>query len=102
MLRSEGSVQDVDWLTDHEKSVFLTAFEIDQKVIIRLASQRQRWIDQGQSLNLFFAADCPEEEIARVHQLAFLDERILALYYIRSSNSNKASSGEAACESCAS
>lgn len=102
ILFNDGSVQEEDWLTDHEKQVFLTAFEVDQKVIVRLASQRQKRLDQGQSLNLFFAAGTPEEYISEVHQMAFLDKNIIGLYYIRSNNSNKASTGEVACESCAS
>ncbi len=102
ILLNEGSVQDEDWLTDHQKRVFLTAFEVDQMTIIRLASQRQKSLDQGQSLNLFFAAGTAEEYISKVHQAAFLDDEILGLYYIRSNSSNKASTGEVACESCAS
>lgn len=49
-----GSVQHVDWLDTYEKSVFKTAFEIDQMAILRLASARGKFIDQWQSLNLFF------------------------------------------------
>lgn len=78
-----GSVQHLDWLTDNEKLVFKTAFEIDQKVILRLASQRQKHICQGQSLNLFFAADEKEEYISEVHKIAFLDKNIKGLYYMR-------------------
>jgi len=66
-----GSVQGVDWLTDEEKLVFRTAFEINQEAILRLASSRQRFIDQGQSLNLFFGSDATEEEIERVHKIAY-------------------------------
>lgn len=84
IIKHNGSVQHVDWLDDHEKSVFKTAFEIDQKQIIRLASSRQRWIDQAQSINLFFSADESEEYISEVHKMAFLDPWIKSLYYIRS------------------
>lgn len=76
-----GSVQGEDWLTEDEKRVFRTAFELDQRVILRLASQRQKYIDQGQSINLFFSADAEEEYISEVHKQAFLDENILSLYY---------------------
>lgn len=89
-----GSVQHVDWLTIEEKQVFKTAFEINQDAIIRLASQRARYIDQWQSLNLFFSAEESEGEISRVHQLAFKDENILALYYIYSSSGVQGSTGE--------
>jgi len=84
VIERKGSVQDVSWLTDEEKLVFKTAFEINQEVLLRYASQRQRYVDQGQSINLFFAGDTPEEEIARIHQIAFLDPYIGSLYYIYS------------------
>lgn len=83
VIDHKGSVQHLDWLTDHEKLVFKTAFEISQEVIVRLASQRQQWIDQAQSLNLFFSADEDEEWIAKVHAQAFKDPNILSLYYMR-------------------
>lgn len=98
LIKKDGSVQDVDWLTDHEKTVFKTAFEIDQFAIIRLASARQRWIDQAQSINLFFAADEKEEVISSVHQAAFNDPYIKSLYYIRSEAGVKGSTGE--CVAC--
>lgn len=82
IVEDNGSVQHVDWLTDEEKLVFRTAFEIDQKSVLRLASVRQKYVDQGQSLNLFFAADEDEEYISEVHQQAFMDENIKGLYYI--------------------
>ena len=83
IIEKNGSVQHLKWLTDHEKLVFRTAFEIDQLTLLRLASTRQQFICQGQSLNLFFDADESEEYIAKVHQTAMLDERIKGLYYIR-------------------
>lgn len=99
VLRKNGSVQNVSWLDEHEKKVYKTAFEIDQHVHLRLASNRQRWVDQGQSLNFFFAHNDTEEYISSVHQEAFLDPRILSLYYVYSSNELKADrSGE--CEAC--
>ena len=84
IINNAGSVQQVDWLSDEEKRVFKTAFEIDQKVIIRLASSRQKWIDQAQSINLFFSATESEEYISEVHKMAFKDPYIKSLYYIRS------------------
>lgn len=92
-----GSVQGEDWLSEDEKRVFRTAFELDQRVIIRLASQRQKYIDQGQSINLFFSADAEEEYISEVHKQAFLDENILSLYYCYST---KQSIKPRECESC--
>jgi ribonucleoside-diphosphate reductase alpha chain len=81
---SLGSVQKVDWLTDEEKRVFRTAFEINQESILRLAGTRGKYIDQWQSLNLFFSADEDEAWISHIHKMAFEDEKILALYYIYS------------------
>tara|TARA_R110002096_G_scaffold110795_3_gene241966 strand:+ start:1446 stop:3167 length:1722 start_codon:yes stop_codon:yes gene_type:complete len=93
-LNTAGSVQHLDWLTDHEKLVFKTAYEIDQRAIIRLASTRQKYICQGQSLNLFFNADEDEEYIMEIHQEAFLDEDIKGLYYMRTAAGVQASKGE--------
>jgi ribonucleoside-diphosphate reductase alpha chain len=84
IISNNGSVQHVDWLSDDEKEVFKTAFEISQHQILRLASARQRYIDQAQSINLFFSADEDERYISEVHKAAFLDPYIKSLYYIRS------------------
>ena len=78
------SVQKVDWLNEHEKKVFRTAFEIPVEWIIRLASQRQKYIDQAQSINLYFTSNDSEEYIGEMHKMAFEDEGILSLYYIYS------------------
>jgi ribonucleotide reductase alpha subunit len=86
IIDNHGSVQHVDWLTDDEKAVFKTAFEIPQTQIIRLASARQRFIDQAQSINLFFSAEEDEEYISEVHKMAFKDPYVKSLYYIRSEN----------------
>lgn len=93
-----GSVQNVDWLDPFEKSVFKTAFEINQKAIIRMASARGKYIDQWQQLNLFFAADEDPAWIAEVHREAFLDEGIRGLYYVYSKSGVAASKSE--CEAC--
>jgi ribonucleoside-diphosphate reductase alpha chain len=99
IIDDNGSVQKCKWLTDHEKLVFKDAFEIDQHTIIRLASARQRYIDQAQSINLFFSADEQEAIISSVHQAAFLDPYIKSLYYIRSEAGVTGSTGECvACE----
>ena len=84
IIEKKGSVQHVDWLTEDQKLVFKTAFEIDQRAILRLASTRQKFICQGQSLNLFFAADEDEAYISEIHKEAFLDPNIKGLYYLRS------------------
>jgi ribonucleoside-diphosphate reductase alpha chain len=94
----KGSVQHVTWLTEEEKAVFKTAFEISQKAILRLASARGRYIDQWQSLNLFFSADEDPAWISEVHQEAFEDPNILALYYVYSMSGVQGSKEE--CVAC--
>lgn len=84
-----GSVQHVDWLTDEEKMVFRTAFEINQSAILRLAAARGKWVDQWMSLNLFFAAGEDESYINEVHKEAFLNPDILGLYYVYSKAGSK-------------
>jgi ribonucleoside-diphosphate reductase alpha chain len=93
-----GSVQHVTWLTDEEKSVFKTAFEIDQESVVRMASARAGYIDQWQSLNLFFSADEDPAWISRVHKKAFNDPNILGLYYIYTQAGVQASKEE--CQAC--
>lgn len=98
---SNGSVQGPEFdeiLTPHEKQVFKTAFEMDMMNIIRMADARQRWIDQGQSLNLFFAADESERYISSVLKAAWKSERILAIYYIYTQAGVQASKDE--CVAC--
>ncbi len=92
-----GSVQDVDWLSDQEKMVFRTAFEIDQSAIVRLASNRQKFIDQGQSLNLFFSSEEEPQRISAVHRQAIEDPNIKSLYYLRSARGVRASADCVAC-----
>lgn len=89
-----GSVQHVDWLTEDEKLVFRTAFEINQHTIIRLAAARGKFMDQWQSLNLFFAAGEDESYINEVHKEAFLNPDILGLYYVYSMAGVQASKDE--------
>lgn len=79
-----GSVQHVDWLTDDEKLVFLNAFEMDQEILLRRASNRQKWLCQGQSLNFFVPENGCEERVARLMTRVICDENILSQYYIYS------------------
>ena len=93
-----GSVQGVEWLTEEEKEVFKTAFEINQYSILQQAEQRGRLLCQWQSLNLFLSADEDEAKIAAIHQYAVESEDILGLYYVYSKAGVQASSGE--CTAC--
>ena len=84
IIKHVGSVQHLDWLTDQEKAVFKTAFEVDQGTILKYASQRQKYLTQGQSLNFFVSEDGDEDRIAELVTKCFLDEDILSVYYIYS------------------
>lgn len=94
VIDAMGSVQNVEWLTNEEKLVFRTAFEINQSVVLRLAKARACYIDQWQSLNLFFSSEEDESYISQVHQEAFEDPDILGLYYVYSKAGIQASKDE--------
>jgi len=100
VLDDNGSARSLDFLTDHERELLLTAFEINQISIVDSVSRRQRFICQGQSCNLYFSATEEEEYISYVHQYAFEDENVKSLYYLRSKSGVEASKG--GCEACAS
>jgi len=96
---NEGSVQALEFLSDEEKRVFRTAYEINQKVLIDLAEQRQKWICQGQSLNLFFSANETEEWIHAVHKHAFEKDLLKSLYYVRTMPGIRADTDDS-CKAC--
>jgi len=79
---ASGSVQHLDCLTDQEKTVFLTAREINQHSIVKQAAQRQKWIDQGQSINLFFGSNSDPKYMHEVH-IAAWEGGMKSLYYLR-------------------
>ncbi len=83
IVDNKGSVQHLDFLDSDEKAVFKTAYEINQKVLIDLAEQRQVYLCQGQSLNLFFSATEDEAWIHEVHKYAFEQKLLKSLYYVR-------------------
>lgn len=85
ILLHNGSVQHLDFLSDREKAIFRTFSEISQVDVIKLAAQRQKFIDQGQSINLMIHPDTPASEINKLHLLAF-DEGLKSLYYQYSIN----------------
>ena len=83
IVANNGSVQQLDFLSDHEKLVFKNAFEIDQWVIFRMAKARQKYICQGQSLNFFIAEnENTETLLSDLMSACVLDEDILSQYYI--------------------
>jgi ribonucleoside-diphosphate reductase alpha chain len=83
IIANEGSVQHLDILSDWEKDVFKTAMEIDQRWIVDHASHRQSYIDQAQSLNLFFRPDVSVKYLHAVHFQAW-KQGLKTLYYCRS------------------
>lgn len=80
-----GSVKNVRGLSDDEKKVFLTAFELDQKALVRQAAQRQPFIDQSQSLNLFFPQGTDAAYFNACHMLAW-KLGVKTLYYCKSTS----------------
>ena len=80
-----GSVQHLDFLTPEEKAVFKTFGEISQKEIVTQAVQRQRYIDQGQSLNLMISPKAKPKEVNELMIYAW-ENGIKSLYYQRSAN----------------
>ena len=89
IVEQEGSVQHLDCLTDEEKTVFRTAFEIDQRWIIELAADRTPYICQSQSLNLFLPADIDKWDLHMLHWTAW-ERGIKSLYYCRSKSISRA------------
>lgn len=84
IIQNVGSVQHLDWLTDHEKAVFRTAFEVDQNFILRYASQRQKYLCQGQSLNFYIPEDGSESYYSELISRTIVDPNILSQYYVYS------------------
>jgi len=88
VLQHQGSVQSLKCLTDEEKNVFKTAFEIDQSWIIKHAADRQKYIDQAQSVNLFFKNPVDINDVHVLHLDAW-KKGLKTLYYSRSMKSNR-------------
>ena len=89
IIANDGSCQHLDILTDDEKAVFKTSMEIDQRWVIELASDRQQYIDQAQSLNLFFRPDAHIKYLHAIHFMAW-KKGLKTLYYCRSEKIGKA------------
>jgi ribonucleoside-diphosphate reductase alpha chain len=89
IIANDGSVQHLDWLGDWEKDVFKTSMEIDQRWVVQHASDRQEYIDQAQSLNVFFR---PDSHIKYIHAVHFMAWKLglKTMYYCRSDKIAKA------------
>lgn len=89
IIANDGSVQHLEWMDDWTKDVFKTSMEIDQRWLIQHASDRQEYIDQAQSLNVFFRPDANVKYIHAVHFQAW-KSGLKTLYYCRSEKIGKA------------
>jgi len=89
IIANDGSVQHLKCLDDYEKDIYKTSMEIDQRWVIEHAADRQEFIDQSQSLNVFFR---PDANIAYLHAVHFLawKKKLKTLYYCRSEKIGKA------------
>ena len=90
-----GSVQHLDFLTQEEKDVFKTAFELDQRWVIEHAADRTPYICQSQSLNVFLPADVHKRDLHQIHFSAW-KKGVKSLYYCRSKSIQRAESAEGA------
>ena len=89
IIANDGSVQHLEWMDENTKAVFKTSMEIDQRWVIELASDRQQYIDQAQSINLFFRPDSHIKYIHAIHFMAW-KKGLKTLYYCRSEKIGKA------------
>ena len=89
IIANDGSVQHLTWMDDWTKDVFKTSMEIDQRWLVQHAADRQEYIDQAQSLNLFFRPDVNIKYLHAVHFLAW-KSGLKTLYYCRSEKIGKA------------
>ena len=89
IVENEGSVQHLDDLSQDEKDVFKTAFEIDQRWVVELAADRTPEICQSQSLNLFLPGDVDKWDLHMLHWTAW-EQGLKSLYYLRSKSVQRA------------
>ncbi|MFT4954472.1 MAG: ribonucleoside-diphosphate reductase alpha chain [Brevundimonas sp.] len=90
ILEQEGSVQHLDELTEDEKAIFKTAFELDQRWVVELAADRTPEICQAQSVNLFIPGDVDKWDLHMLHWRAW-EQGMKSLYYLRSKSVQRAS-----------
>jgi ribonucleoside-diphosphate reductase alpha chain len=83
ITRNKGSVQALDFLTEQERAVFKTAFELDQRWVVEHAADRAPFICQSQSVNLFLPANVHKRDLHQIHLLAW-KRGVKSLYYCRS------------------
>jgi ribonucleoside-diphosphate reductase alpha chain len=93
IIKNKGSVEHLDFIPTYEKSVFKTAREISMEAIIELAADRQKYICQAQSLNLFLPPKVTAKELHEIHFSAW-KKGLKSLYYLRSSSVKSTNTGE--------
>ncbi len=91
IITNEGSVQHLDFLSQEEKDVFKTAFELDQRWLIEHAADRTPYVCQAQSLNVFLPADVHKRDLHQIHWMAW-KKGVKSLYYCRSKSIQRAES----------
>jgi ribonucleoside-diphosphate reductase alpha chain len=89
ILENEGSVQHLDFLSQDEKDVYKTAFEIDQRWVIELAADRTPDVCQSQSVNVFLPGDVDKWDLHMLHWMAW-ERGCKSLYYLRSKSVQRA------------
>lgn len=92
VIENDGSVQHLDCLTEDEKKVFRTAYEIDPMWVVEHAAMRQPYICQSQSLNIFVPNDITAHEMTSIHMKAWASG-VKSMYYCRTKAAVKASVG---------
>jgi ribonucleoside-diphosphate reductase alpha chain len=95
----DGSVQHLDFLSEHEKDVFKTYPEIDQTVIVYQAANRQNHIDQGQSINVMVHPDMPVKDVNNIYITAW-KLGVKSMYYQHSMNAAQKFKQKKSCDSC--
>jgi len=90
ILENEGSVQHLDFLSQDDKDVYKTAFELDQRWVVELAADRTPEICQSQSVNIFLAGDVDKWDLHMLHWQAW-ERGVKSLYYLRSKSVQRAS-----------
>ena len=85
IAQNKGSVQKCHWMPQHLKDVFRNAFETPMEAHLDLCAQRQPYIDQQQSINLYLSGSDTPEYIGNIHKKALLDDNVNGLYYCYSS-----------------
>lgn len=89
IAEQEGSIQNLDMFTDEDKEVFKTAYEVDQRFLVSHAADRQPYIDQAQSLNIFLPSNIDKKSLHTIHFEAW-KLKLKTMYYLRSKSIGRA------------